>query len=102
MRQYPGESYADWAERVRAYELQEALKEIRKGADVNLVMEAMSTRVMKKLLHPLMISIRESVKTDYNSEEGKAQYFKALNRTTPIADHVFDEDNLPKNIDDAW
>lgn len=102
MRQRPDESYAEWVERVRVYELAEALKEIRKGADINLVMEAMSARLMKKLMHPLFVAIREGTHTEYDPEESRRRYFDALKRNTPVADHVFDEDNPPKNIDENW
>jgi len=102
MRQRPGESYADWVERVRAHELAEALKEIKNGADINLVMEAMSARMMKKMLHPILVAVRESTHTEYNSEENRKKYFEAMAGHKPIADHVFDENNPPKNIDDEW
>ncbi len=100
MRQRPDESYADWVERVRTYELAEALKEVRKGADINLVMEAMSARLMKKIMHPLLVAVRESSHTEYNADEGRRKYFEALSQHKPVADHVFDENNPPKIIDE--
>ncbi len=102
MRQRPDESYADWVERVRAYELAEALKEVRKGTDLNLVMEAMSARIMKKIIHPLLVAVRESSHTEYDAEESRKKYFEALAHHKPIADHVVDENNSLKNIDDEW
>jgi glutamyl-tRNA reductase len=102
MRQRPDEQYADWVERVRTFELAEALKEIRNGADINLVMEAMSARIMKKLLHPLLIAIRESNKKEFDIDANRKTYSEAMGHRKPIADHVVDEEKIPKNIDKDW
>lgn len=101
MRPRPNESYADWVERVRAFELAEALKEIKNGADINLVMEAMSARMMKKMLHPIMVSIKESTHTEFDPVESRKKYFEVMVNRTPVADHVFDETKPPKNIDET-
>jgi glutamyl-tRNA reductase len=61
---YKVEEYQEWVDKIRQAELEFALKEIRKGADINLVMEAMSTRIMKKLMHHIMIAIKETTKKD--------------------------------------
>lgn len=100
MRQKPNESYADWAERARAYELAEAMKEIRKGADVNLVMEAMSAKLMQKLMHPLLVAVRENAKTEFDPVASRTAYFEKMRNHKPIADHV--DENPAKNIDDDW
>ena len=102
MRQRPDEQYADWVERVRTFELTEALKEIKNGADINLVMEAMSSRIMKKVLHPLLIAIREGSRKEFDAAENRKTYSEAMGHRKPIADHVVDEEKMPKNIDEDW
>lgn len=96
MRQLPHESYEDWVERARTYELAEAMKEIRNGVDVNLVMEAMSARLMQKIMHPLLVEIRENTKTDFDIAASRASYFESMHYRKPPADHVdgqiFDKD----------
>jgi glutamyl-tRNA reductase len=99
MRQRPDEQYADWVERVQTFELAEALKEIKNGADINLVMEAMSTRIMKKLLHPLLIEIRSGSKKEFDAVENRKTYLEAMEHRKLIADHVVDEGKILKNID---
>lgn len=100
MRQLPNETYESWVERVRAFELEQARKEIRKGADINLVMEAMSARIMKKLIHPLMLEIRKNADAVYDPEESRRRYAEAMSRHKPVADHV--DDNATKKVDDDW
>lgn len=91
MRQHPNETYEQWVERVRAFELAEALKEIRKGADVNLVMEAMSARIMKKLMHPLLVAVRENARTEFDPVASRLAYFEKMKTHKPAADHVEEE-----------
>jgi len=59
LRKDPTESIEDWAERVRKFELGYALQQLAKGQDVNLVMEAMATRIQQKILHPIIIEIKK-------------------------------------------
>lgn len=91
MRQHPNETYEQWVERVRAFELAEALKEIRRGADVNLVMEAMSERIMKKLMHPLLVAVKENARIDFDPVANRTAYFEKMKNHKPIADHVEEE-----------
>lgn len=88
MRPHGDESYSQWVERVRVFEYEYALQEISKGHDVNLVMEAMSARMMKKMLHPLIIAIKESQHTEYDAAAEKASYFEKMKGWHPAADHV--------------
>ncbi len=60
MRKDPNEGIEDWAERVRKYELGYALQQIAKGADVNLVLEAMAMRIQNKILHPIFMEIKKN------------------------------------------
>lgn len=52
----------DWAERVRKFELGYALQQLAKGQDLNVVMEAMASRIQQKILHPIIMSIKDSIK----------------------------------------
>lgn len=49
-----------WAERVQKFELRYALQQIAKGQDINVVMEAMASRIQQKILHPIIVKIKES------------------------------------------
>lgn len=61
MRKNPNETMEDWAERVRRFELGYALQQIAKGQDINVVMEAMASRIQQKILHPVIVEIKNSV-----------------------------------------
>jgi glutamyl-tRNA reductase len=91
MRQRPDETYAQWVERVREFELDYAQKQIRKGSDVNLVMEAMSARIMQKLIHPLLVAVKEGSRSEYSAEENRIKYFEAMRGHKPAADHIEEE-----------
>jgi glutamyl-tRNA reductase len=60
MRKNPDESMEEWAERVRKYELGYALQQLAKGQDVNLILEAMAARIQQKILHPIILAIKDS------------------------------------------
>lgn len=60
MRKDPNESMEDWAERVRKFELGYALQQLAKGQDLNVVMEAMASRIQQKIMHPIIIEIKAS------------------------------------------
>jgi glutamyl-tRNA reductase len=60
MRKNPDESMEEWAERVRKYELGFALQQLAKGQDVNLILEAMAARIQQKILHPIILAIKDS------------------------------------------
>ena len=49
----PNESYEQWVNRVRLQELGEAMQRLAKGDDINVVMQAMSARIVEKCLHPI-------------------------------------------------
>ncbi len=95
MRYKPGESIESWAERVRMHEYGEAIKQIANGEDVNVVMEAMSVRIMEKIKHPLLKEIREWGRSTYDATLSKENYKKNyLDKTKPVADHMNDADDL--------
>jgi len=91
MRIKPNESYEDWAKRVQEFELAQAKRELAKGMDINLVIEAMSARIQQKMLHPILTAIRDSTPV-IDLEEGKRRYEETyLNKNKPKSDHVSDD-----------
>lgn len=68
MRKQKDETYQVWLERVNAQEYRIALNRISKGDDVELVVEEMSQRLLKKILHPLYENIVQSYYVDYNKK----------------------------------
>jgi glutamyl-tRNA reductase len=94
MKYKPGESIENWAERVRMHEYGEALKQIASGQDVNVVMEAMSVRIMDKIKHPLLKEIKDWGKSTYDATLSKENYKKNyLDKTKRVADHMNDVDD---------
>ena len=67
----------EWAEQVRFKELNRALKEIKAGKDVDVVMDTMSKRLNAKLLHPLLKEISK-VEPSFNVEESRKKYNKIM------------------------
>jgi hypothetical protein len=91
MRYKPNEPIEEWANRVSVYEYGEALKQIAAGEDVNVVMEAMSVRIMEKIKYPLLKEIKDWGKTNYDSTVSRQNYKKNyLDKTKPVADHMND------------
>lgn len=94
MNYNPNEPIEKWVERVQMLEYGEALKQIAKGQDVQVVMEAMSVRIMEKLKHPLIRQIKEWGHSTYNATLSQENYKKNyLNKTKPVADHMNDVDD---------
>jgi glutamyl-tRNA reductase len=88
MRPEFGESYSSWANRVRVFEYNRSLKALSAGQDIDTVMEAMSTRIMRKLMHPCFLSIRNSAKVDNFDESKKLYNEQYISRTNRSANHV--------------
>lgn len=91
MKYNPNESIESWAERVQLYEYGEAMKKIASGQDVEVVMQAMSVRIVEKLKHPMIQHIKEWGKTTYDATLSQKNYKKAyLDKSKPVADHMND------------
>jgi glutamyl-tRNA reductase len=94
MRKLPTESLEEWAERVHQFELKYALNEIKNGADINVVMEAMSVRIQKKILHPFYEEIKQ---VSYNSSKDLAELSRKryeeqyLSKNKPKPDHILED-----------
>ena len=61
MRKRDNESVELWAERVRIYELGIAYQRIANGEDPLWVMHGMSNRIMDKILHPMLLALKDNI-----------------------------------------
>lgn len=84
-------SYEEWANHVQKIELAEAQKRLAAGDDINLVLETMSIRIQKKMLHPVLIAIKQSHQTDYDPVQSRQAYEKAYGSRPRVADHIVDD-----------
>ena len=99
MRIQDGEDYNDWLERVQSAELALAKKALHNGSDINLVLEAMSERIVKKMLHPIFTDLRNAP-LPFDVEKNRLDYNSAMRDRRPAADHVSDDkdiDTLPED-----
>jgi glutamyl-tRNA reductase len=95
MRIKPNETIEEWAKRVQQFEYGFALQQLAKGADVHVVMEAMSSRITEKLMHPIFTAVNDLAKEidPYNADTAVAHYKKEyLDKVKPAPDHI--EDSL--------
>lgn len=91
MRIRPEESYQQWADRVRQFELAHARQQLSKGVPVAQVLARMSERIQQKILHPIIVAIK-AVPVSYDLTENKKAYREAyLNKNGPKSDHVSDD-----------
>jgi glutamyl-tRNA reductase len=89
MRKNPEESYKNWADRVQNYEYGYALQRIAMGDVPNTVMEEMSKRIMRKLLHPIIVDLKKHSIVDYDPIESRKVYEENyLKKYGPKADHI--------------
>ena len=85
---YNDESFDEWSEKVRKFEMERAMRLISKGKDKEEVLEEYSKRITEKLLHPLYPALFKPV--GYNAEESKKKYEEAIKNRGSVADHVSD------------
>jgi len=88
----PNETYDEWIERSRQYELDIARKQIGQGRDPEEVINIMSNRLTEKLLYPLHHFIEEEYQSTYNPETSLAEYkeYFKLKNIKPKSDHIVD------------
>ena len=60
MRKASEESYDQWLERMARFELDRAIRQYASGKNIEIVMEEMSNRIMKKTLDPIMKVLKEN------------------------------------------
>jgi len=90
MKYEPGETMKSWAERVRKYEYGYALQQIAAGQSSEVVLEAMSARIIQKLMHPLLTEVNKSIKENsiHNIESGRQHYEEIMKSKGLTSDHV--------------
>lgn len=89
MQQRPDESYESWVQRVERYEYGRALMRLAQGDDPETVMTESSYRIMKKLQHPVIRAIHDTVVSDYQPESSLEDYRRNyIDRVGPKADHI--------------
>ena len=89
MQQRPDESYESWVQRVERYEYGRALMRLAQGDDPETVMTESSYRIMKKLQHPVIRVIHDTVVSDYQPESSLEDYRRNyIDRVGPKADHI--------------
>lgn len=85
---YNDESFEEWSEKVRKFEMERAMRLISMGKDKEEVLEEYSKRITEKLLHPLYPALFKPV--GYNAEESKKKYEETIKKRGDVADHVSD------------
>jgi len=88
MKPENNESYKSWSDRVVLFEQSRAMMQIARGRDADQVMEEMSHRVMKKLLHPIFRKIKDSASSVEISAE---EYYEQMKKRGPVPDHIDDD-----------
>ena len=69
----------NWAEEARLKVLALALKDIKAGKDVNIVLESMSKALTKKLMHPLLVKLK-SPQPEFDVDTHRTNYNQALDK----------------------
>ena len=69
----------NWAEEARLRVLALALKDIKAGKDVNMVLESMSKSLTAKLMHPLLVKLK-SPKPEFDVDTHRTNYNQALEK----------------------
>lgn len=91
MKYDPNETYEQWIERARTFELSLAKKRIEKGDDPEKVIEEMGRRLMEKMLHPVIKAIMPTPPSIEEIKESRKKYEESMKKIGPKADHVLDE-----------
>jgi len=58
VRKKQNETYEQWLLSAKDIELKRALSDLALGQDVNSILEQLSERLLKKILHPLIIELK--------------------------------------------
>lgn len=89
MRIQENETYEEWANRVQQYECEQALAQIRKGKDSEVVLERMSKNIVNKMLHPILTELNVQ-KVDLEQQAKSKQHYEEyyLKKVPRASDHV--------------
>jgi len=90
MRKRQNETIEAWFERARQHEIQLALEKLHDN-NIDLVLEEMSKRLIAKLLHTCIETIKSNNKITYDSSKSVQSYKNNyLNKVKLVADHMND------------
>jgi len=81
-----GETFEQWSERVRQFELGYAMQALANGTPADTVLEQMSIRITNKMKHYILTCIR--VPYRYDVHKNKLEYEQIMKLISPVADHV--------------
>lgn len=70
-------------------ELDRALRRVRNGIDPNIAAEEMANRITKKILHPIIKSLKETPDFDVSASRREYEEYY-IKRMKPTADHMND------------
>lgn len=70
-------------------ELDRALRRVRNGIDPNVAAEEMANRITKKILHPIIKSLKETPDFDISASRREYEEYY-IKRMKPTADHMND------------
>jgi glutamyl-tRNA reductase len=89
----PNETYEQWVERSRQYELELAKTHISNGHNPAKVLEKMAYRLTAKMLNPLYEFVKEDQISNYDPTTSLAEYkeYFELKNIKPKPDHVLDD-----------
>jgi glutamyl-tRNA reductase len=88
----------DWAKRVQMYEHGFALQQLALGKNQQEVLDQMASRIIQKMLHPVLKGFQDRSIDMEQFEKNKQAYYEKMQRVGPSADHVVD-DRLPGETD---
>ncbi len=89
---YNNQNLKDWAEMVATFEVDYAKKQFAKGIDIDTVLTSLADRITSKMLHPVVIVLKEQYLSATDMEIDRHQYNENfLKNRKPIADHVVDD-----------
>lgn len=89
----PNETYDEWVERSRQYELEIAFDQLKNGSDTNSIVESMSYKLIQKMMYPIFGMLKSEEETTYDSKLSRLQYDEYMNLkgVKPKADHIIDD-----------
>lgn len=70
-------------------ELDRALRRVKNGLDPNIAAEEMANRITKKILHPIIKSLKETPDFDVSASRKEYEEYY-IKRMKPTADHMND------------
>lgn len=83
------EVFDEWAIMAAEFEKQKALEKIKRGIDIEQVLEEFSKNMTAKLLHPVIKAIQSAAIMPYNNDQDIQRYKELyLDKSSKVADHI--------------